>query len=254
VRFWRETAKHLVIGTRWEGPIKRAHFTLTGEKNSLYDWQAIDIMRRVLRSDSVAIDIGAFQGGMLRHMFRFAPNGRHMAFEPLPRNCARLRAAFPNADVHECALGDHVAQVPFYEALDHPALSGLRRRAKDLPLERVREIHVPLETLDRCVPRELPIALVKVDVEGGELAVFRGGVETLRRNRPVVIFECGLGGADHFDADPRGIFDLIAVEIGLEISLLGSWLARRPSLSRDGFIDQFENRRNFYFVAHPPTD
>ena len=247
-------AKHLVIGTRWEGPIKRAHFTLTGEMNSLYDWQAIDIMRNVLHPDSVAIDIGAFQGGMLRHMFRFAPKGRHLAFEPLPRNCVRLRAAFPNADVHECALGDHVAPVTFYEALDHPALSGLRRRAKDLHLERVREIQVPLETLDRRVPPDVPIAFVKVDVEGGELAVFRGGVETLRRNRPVVIFECGLGGADHFGADPGSIFDLIAVEIGLEISLLGNWLTRRPPLSRDGFIDQFENRRNFYFVAHPATD
>lgn len=251
MRSLRETAKRLVIGTRWEGPIKRAHFALTGEKNSLYDWQAIRIMRNVLRSDSVAIDIGAFQGGMLRHMFRFAPKARHLAFEPLPRNCARLRAAFPRAIVHECALGDRFGQVTFYEGLDHPALSGLRRRAEDLPLERFREIQVPLDTLDGRVPRDLPIAFVKVDVEGGELAVFRGGLETLRRNRPVVLFECGLGGADYFDADPRAVFDLITVEIGLELSLLGDWLARQPPLSREAFLDQFENRRNFYFVAHP---
>lgn len=247
----RETAKRLIVGTGWEGPIKRAHFTLTGEKNSLYDWQTIQIMARVLRRDSNAIDVGAFQGGMLRHLFRLAPSGRHIAFEPVPENARRLELAFPRAQVHACALGDVQGNATFYEALTHPALSGLQRRAKDLPNEPVREIQVPVDTLDRRVPSDLSIAFVKVDVEGGELGVFRGGIETLRRSRPVVVFECGLGGADYFGTKPQEIFDLITGEVGLNISLLGDWLAREQPLARDAFVDQFENRRNFYFIAHP---
>ena len=247
----REAAKRVVIGTRWEGPIKWAHFTLTRSKNSLYDYQTIRLMRRVLRSDSVAIDVGAFQGGMLRHLFRLAPQGRHLAFEPVPERAARLQVAFPGATVHACAVGDAPGQATFFEGLEHPALSGLRRRAKVLPHEPVREIHVPIDTLDRRVPPDRSIAFVKVDVEGGELGVFRGGIETLRRNRPVIVFECGLGGADYFNTKPQDVFDFMGSEVGLKISLLGDWLAGKQPLSRDAFVDQFENRLNFYFVAHP---
>jgi hypothetical protein len=108
-----------------------------------------------------------------------------------------------------------------------------------------------MESLDRVIPADLPIAFIKVDVEGGELGVFRGGVHTLRRTRPVVVFECGVGGADYFGSTPREIFDFLAEEAKLKVSLLGAWLAGQPSLSGEAFREEFEKKRNFYFVAHP---
>jgi FkbM family methyltransferase len=247
----RQLIKGAIIGTRWEGAVKRAHSALTGSKSSLYDSQTIDIMRRVLRPDSTAIDVGAFEGGMLRHMFRFAPQGRHLAFEPIPEKVGRLRQAFPRARVHPHALGAEQGTVTFHCVVDHPALSGLRRRLEDLPNEEVREIQVSMETLDRVIPTDLLIAFIKIDVEGGELGVFRGGVNTLRRNRPVVVFECGVGGADYFGSTPQEIFNFLAEEANLKVSLLGAWLAGQPSLLGETFSEEFEQKRNFYFVAHP---
>lgn len=243
--------KHAFVGTPWEGPVKRAHFALTGSKSSLYDAQTIAIMRRVLRPDSTAIDVGAFEGSMLRHMFRFAPRGRHFAFEPIPEKVGRLQRKFPQAHVYPYAVGAEPGPATFHCALDHPALSGLRRRLEDLPNERVREIQISVETIDRIIPADLPIAFIKVDVEGGELGVFRGGVATLRRSRPVVVFECGVGGADYFGSRPGDLFDLLSKEAELKISLLGDWLAGEPPLSGQSFREQFEKRLNFYFVAHP---
>jgi len=243
--------KRAFIGTPWEGAVTRAHSALTGSKSSLYDSQTIAIMRRVLRPDSNAIDIGAFEGGMLRHMLRFAPKGHHLAFEPLPENVKRLQAAFPRARVYPYALGARTGPVTFHFMLDHPALSGLRRRLEHLPNERAEEIQVSMETLDQVVPRDHPVAFIKIDVEGGELGVFQGGVQTLRRTRPVVVFECGMGGADYFGSAPVEIFDFLAREAELKISLLGAWLAGQPPLSRESFSEQFENGLNFYFVAHP---
>jgi FkbM family methyltransferase len=247
----RDLIKRAIIGTPWEGAVRRAHSALTGSKSSLYDSQTIDIMRRTLRPDSTAIDVGAFEGGMLRHMFRFAPQGRHFAFEPIPEKFERLRQAFPQARVHPHALGAEQGTVTFHSVVGHPALSGLRRRLEELPNEEVREVQVSLETLDRVIPADLPIAFIKIDVEGGELGVFRGGVQTLRRNRPVIVFECGVGGADYFGSTPQEIFDFLAEEAKLKVSLLGAWLAGQPSLSREAFTEEFEKRRNFYFVAHP---
>jgi len=120
-----------------------------------------------------------------------------------------------------------------------------------LPNESVRELQVSMETLDRVIPSNLPIAFLKIDVEGGELGVFQGGVQTLRRTRPVVIFECGVGGADYFESTAGEIFDFLGQEAKLKVSLLGAWLAGQPALSRESFAEQFEKGLNFYFVAHP---
>jgi FkbM family methyltransferase len=244
-------AKRVFTGTPWEEPLKRAHHLLTGRKNTLYDWQTIAIMRRVLRRDSNALDIGAFEGGMLRHMIRLAPGGRHMAFEPQPDRYEHLVRAFPAVDVRPYAIGDHAATVPFHCMAAHPALSGLNRRERDLARQQAVEIAVPMETLDRAVPPGRPIHLVKIDVEGAELGVFRGGRDLFRTNRPVVVFECGIGGADYFDTTPRALYEIVTAEIGLQISLLGDWLAGRPSLTERAFREQFERRLHFYFAAHP---
>src|SRR5437762_14271470 len=247
----RELIKRAIIGTPWEAPVKRAHSAVTGSKSSLYDSQTIAIMSRALRPDSNAIDVGAFEGGMLRHMLRFAPRGHHFAFEPLPGKFERLHKTFPQTRVYPYALGAQTGQVTYHFMLEHPALSGLRRRLEHLPNESVRELQVSMETLDRVIPSDLPIAFLKIDVEGGELGVFQGGVQTLRRTRPVVIFECGVGGADYFESTAGEILDFLGQEAKLKVSLLGAWLAGQPALSRESFAEQFEKGLNFYFVAHP---
>src|SRR6266853_1227186 len=201
----RQWIKRAIIGTPWEAPVKRAHSALTGSKSSLYDSQTIAIMRRVLRADSNAIDVGAFEGGMLRNMLRFAPRGHHFAFEPLPEKFERLQKAFPRTLVFPYALGAQTAPITYHFMLEHPALSGLRRRSGHLPNESVRELQVSMETL--------------------------------RRTRPVVIFECGVGGADYFESTPGEIFDFLGQEAELKVSLLGAWLGGRPPLSRESFSD-----------------
>ncbi len=244
-------AKQWFVGTPWEEPLKRVHYTATRSKNSLYDWQTIAIMRRVLRRDSCAVDIGAFEGGMLRHMLRISPGGRHWAFEPQPERFERLRREFPVVHVEPFALGDSPGSAMFTRVLRAPALSGLRRRIDLAASEPVEEIPVRVETLDRVLPGDQPVAFIKIDVEGGEEGVFRGGLGTLRRARPVVVFECGLGGADSYGTRPESVYDVLVMEAGLKLSLLGSWLAGGPRLSRDEFVAQFDQSRNYYFVAHP---
>ncbi len=242
--------KQLFVGTRWESPLKRVHSRITGSRNSLYDWQTIAIMRRVLRPDSNAVDVGAFEGGMLRHMIRLAPSGTHVAFEPVRERAEAIARRFPTATVHPVALGDAPGEATFHYVVSHPALSGLRRRSDLGAAEAVDERRVRVETLDRLMPPDQPVAFVKIDVEGGELGVFRGGVETFRRHRPVVVFECGLGSADAYGVEPEDVHDAVSGAIGLKISLLDAWLAGSGALSRAQFADQYRGRENFYFVAH----
>lgn len=247
----RDLAKRLIIGTRWEATIRHAHGLLTGSKNSRYDYQTIAIMRRVLGPDSVAVDVGSFQGGMLRHMMRFAPRGRHVAFEPIPRLAEDLSRRFPTCRIVPAAAGESPGEATFREVTRSPALSGLRRRIDLPPDTAIREYTVPVETLDRVIPATDAVALVKIDVEGNELAVLRGGRETLRRCRPVVVFECGLGGADSYGIRPETLFAFVTLELGMRIFLLDAWLKRSAPLSETEFVARFDRGIDYYFVAAP---
>ena len=53
-------------------------------KNEIYDRQACELMSRVLSADSNCVDVGCHQGQFLREFLKYAPRGRHFAFEPLP--------------------------------------------------------------------------------------------------------------------------------------------------------------------------
>jgi len=240
----------VINGTPWEPAVKRALYAVTGKKNYGYDSMTVEIMKRVLKRDSNAIDVGAFEGGMLRHIVRQAPGGRHWAFEPLPGKAERLRQTFPDVQVLPYALAEDSGTAEYTWILRAPALSGLRRRSDLTDEESVSKVSVQVETLDRVIPTDVPIAFVKIDVEGGELGVLRGGRETLRRTRPIVVFECGLGGSDAYGVRPSDVFRTLE-GIGLRVSLLSSWLKDAPPLTREGFIDQYEKSLNFYFVAHP---
>lgn len=247
----REAVKRLIVGGRLEAPVKRLHYSLTRSRNSLYDAQAIAVMERVLRTDSIAADIGAFEGGFLRHMIRLAPGARHYAFEPLPARFERLRVTFPKQRVLPFALGKAPGSATFYEVLGSPALSGLRPRADAADAHAVRQIQVQVETLDRVIDPADRLAFIKIDVEGGELDVLRGGVETFRRSRPAIVFECGIGGLDLYGEGPGDVYDFVVNSMGLHVSLLAAWLRRDLPLSRGEFIQAYERRGEFYFIAHP---
>jgi len=263
----KELVKRLVAGTPLEGVAHAVYRTVMGtpplgpavapavDRNTLYDAQTAAVMERVLERRSNCIDVGCHVGAILDEMLRLAPEGRHFAFEPLPdlyANLARKYAAAANVQLHEVALSDAPGVATFQHVVSNPGYSGLLKRRYDRPHEDVVEIRVKLARLDDLLPRDVDVRLVKIDVEGAELQVLRGGLEMLRRCRPFVVFEHGMGAADCYGTRPEMVFDLFA-DCGLRLSLMGDWLDSRGkrTLSRDAFMDEFNAVRNYYFLAHP---
>ncbi len=221
--------------------------------NQLYDMQIIEVMKCVLAHDSNAIDIGCHRGSMLTEILKIAPDGRHFAFEPLPDMFAHLQADFGsnlNVSLHNFALSDTSGSVTFQHVVSNPGYSGLRQRSYDRDNEQIVEMEVRTERLDDIVPRYIDIRFIKIDVQGAELGVLRGAVGTIRRCKPAIVFEHGLGAADCYGTKPEEVFDLL-VSCGLHCFTMELWLASggEKCLDRGAFAEEFRSGRSYCFLA-----
>jgi FkbM family methyltransferase len=204
------------------------------------------LLEEVLDPDSVCLDVGAHEGAILQEMVRCAPDARHVAWEPLPALAGFLRRAFPTVDVRQAALSDRSGEREFTHVLDEPGWSGFKER----PVPRggaVKKIKVRCERLDDALHETARPVLIKIDVEGAEEEVLRGATETLRRHRPLVVFEHGAGSADHYGTTPLGIHALLTRELGYEIGGLdgdGPYTSER-------FTEIVAGGERVNFVARP---
>jgi FkbM family methyltransferase len=149
-----------------------------------------------LEAGDTAFDVGAHKGRYTYWMRRaVGPGGRVVAFEPQPRLAADLQAAvtrlgWRNVAVRPCAVGDAVGSatlhVPGARGVSAGASLDSAAYAAGAPLHLACEV----TTLDRESEGPGRVALVKVDVEGHEWQVFQGAERLLRRDAPVLLFEC----------------------------------------------------------------
>ena len=254
----REVLKNMISGTPFERIARQAYHAFnppppspsvdpTAQKNTAYDEQTVEVMRRSLSDDSNCVDVGCHNGAILKEMLRFAPRGSHYAFEPLPDLYQQLIQSFPGVKIFDVALSDSVGKASFNYVVSNAAYSGLKTRQYPTPDEAIEKIEVATDLLDNLVAEV--VSLIKIDVEGGELQVLRGAVNTIRNSKPVIIFEHGLGAADYYGTTPLDVYDVIT-ECGLNLSLMDDWLKGNRALTRDGFAARFY-QGEFYFMAHP---
>lgn len=214
------------------------------------DAETIEVLRHVLREDSCTIDVGCNRGSILREIVRLAPHGRHFAFEPIPSLHRLLQRRFPGVDCRQLAISDTTGTITFHHFTEMDGFSGFVRR-RDVPNNAVTLMEVPTARLDDLFPSDLKVDLIKIDVEGAELRVMHGGIESLRRWRPTIVFECGKGGLDIHGHCPEDVYDLLN-ECGLRIQPLAEWTPAGPPLSREAFCEHFWSGRSYMFVATPP--
>ena len=149
-----------------------------------------------VKPGSVVWDVGANMG-----LFSFAAaglagaNGRVYAFEPdavmakLLRRSARLNPQAAPVEVIPCAVAEDLALAHFQIAQRSRASNAL----EGFELSQtggVREVETVLTvSLDWLADRLPPPDVLKIDVEGAELAVFQGAKQLLKTKRPILIFE-----------------------------------------------------------------
>lgn len=154
-----------------------------------------DIVSRRLRDSlcqpgKIFVDVGAHIGSVIGGVRLSSRPSKIIAIEAMPEKAASLRRRFPDADIIECAVGEHSGEVEFtidkaasgYSSLD-PAV---RDRTSAFEI-----ITVKMQRLDDILPHS-GVDVMKVDIEGAELGALRGGEAMIAACRPVIVFESGV--------------------------------------------------------------
>ncbi len=126
-------------------------------------------------------------------------------------------SAYPGVDVRQAALADDDGDAEFVHVLAQPGWSGFLERPYPAE-ERLERITVRTERLDTALcDQDYVPTLVKIDVEGAEVRVLRGAIETIARHRPLVVFEHGLGSADMYGTGPDDVWALLVEHARLRV-------------------------------------
>lgn len=197
----------ITIRHHWTGDPFRLHtFKHKGYWFHFADGQRDSLLMaaRLLKPGDHVVDVGG-NIGYFTALFAamVGSTGRVDVFEPVPANLSYLRrnvAALDNVEVVECALSDDVGEADFFvEHLtgQNSSLVGdyaplQRNSVKAGVAPRVEKVVVATDTLDHRYARTDRLDFVKIDVEGGELRVLRGGLDALRRLRPILLLEISM--------------------------------------------------------------
>lgn len=219
-------------------------------RNMRYDRLSERILKTHLTPASNCIDVGSHKGEFLVQFLKYAPQGTHFAFEPIPDLFQQLEESFGGkARIFPYALAAAQGESSFQYVVNAPAYSGLKQRRYDIKSPEIKEIKVALHRLDDILPSYLQIDFVKIDVEGAEMGVLKGGLHTIAKWKPLVLFEFGKGASDYYGTQPAELYDLLTREAGLQVFSLAHYLHKKPAYSRADFIQCYENICEYYFIA-----
>jgi FkbM family methyltransferase len=226
-------------------------FGLDLTKNLRYDRLTGKLASKLLKKNSRCIDVGSHKGEFLDLVMKLAPDTKHYAFEPIPAYYNYLKENYTESvHVLPYAVGEKTGETKFHYVLNAPAYSGILKRKYSVDNPEISEITVPMTTLDEVIPENEKIDLIKIDVEGGEFSVLKGAEKLIKRDKPYIIFECGLGASDYYGTTPQDIFDFLSRNTGLKISLMDETSGEK-ALSREEFCKIFNDSKEYYFLAHP---
>ncbi|MBV1858662.1 MAG: FkbM family methyltransferase [Nannocystaceae bacterium] len=212
------------------------------------DTCAEKLLVRLCRPRKTFLDIGAHIGSVFGEVRRLDRSIKIIAVEAIPDKVKTLQRRFDDVTFHCCALGEENREVPFFVNTKLSGYSSLANGSRNK--ESAVEIRVQLCPLDELIPDVDDIDLIKLDVEGAELGVLRGGDKVIDRSRPVVMFESGPDGGKALGFTPQAVFEWFN-QRDFDVLVPNRLAHECPGLSLEGFLDshRFPRRTLNYFAV-----
>ena len=177
----------------------------------------VELIRKLCDPRKISLDIGANNGGMTLFLSRFSE--KVYCFEPIPALCDHLRSRFErrNVIVECCALGDRNEEaylnIPCINGDLYYGWSSLSKEFNNEIIygkcvDNVERLKVFVNRLDDYNFNN--VGFIKMDVEGYEMNVLRGAVNTIKASMPNMCIEIEKRhhGGDEIDRIFKYILDI----------------------------------------------
>jgi FkbM family methyltransferase len=168
----------------------------------------------------VVLDIGANIGIMTVLLAKHLDKALIYSFEPIPNNLKALKRvlkhyALNNVTVFETALGETPGELKMIvPVVNNANMQGLSHVVEDGTEEKGHFFSVPVQQLDGIdeLKHLTEIVAIKMDVENFEYYVLKGGVELLRKHKPIIYCEL-------WDNDRRRLCFAYMKELGYKVKV-----------------------------------
>lgn len=210
-----------------------------------YEKSESTMMENLVSDGDTFFDVGANIGWYSINIAISRRAAKVYCFEPIPKTYQSLSAniqlnAVPNVVAHNFGFSSQAGEFPFYY---YPEGSGNASSANLTNRTDVECVQCIVRTLDGYTTDSgTHVDFIKCDVEGAELLVFQGGIETLKRDKPIVLSEILRKWSAKFNYDPNEIFELFN-SLGYQ-----AFTAEANYLARFTKMDESTIETNFFFL------
>lgn len=210
-----------------------------------YEMHELRVIRKFLKKNSVILDIGANVGWYCLNLAKDVSRGRIIAFEPIPRTYSYLKKNIlanniKNIEVHNFGFSDKKEKATFYYNPKFSGATSLRRLHEN---KKTIKIKCVLKKMDGFIDTiTSKVDFIKCDVEGAELYVIKGGVETIRRYKPIIFLEMLRKWSAKYGYHPNEIIEILS-GIGYRC-----FYVRGNMLVKINKISERTKATNFYFL------
>jgi FkbM family methyltransferase len=174
-------------------PGDQRHVAITSLNFRHYELQELSAVACLAKACNLIFDIGANTGFYSIALGQRFPHSKIVSFEPILSTYLELKSNLAlnrvsNVTTHNLGLSDRSCNEVFYFDSSVPGATSAAPLGPEFgPTE---TFICPVETIDNFVERTgVAPDLIKCDVEGGELRVFRGATRMFDRFKPMVFTE-----------------------------------------------------------------
>jgi FkbM family methyltransferase len=212
------------------------------------DQLATELVTKMCRPGKLFVDVGAHIGSIISKVQQHDQSIEIIAIEAIPEKIENLRRKFQNVKFHNCAAGESESEASFFINTKQSGYSSLNQPGS-AESNIIQEIKVSIKKLDDLLPSE-DIDVIKIDVEGAELGVVRGGEDVLSANRPVIMFESASMDEGDLGYTKEGLWQWFA-DHEYQVLIPNRVAHNDDGLSQKSFIDShvYPRRTTNYFAV-----
>lgn len=210
-----------------------------------YESEEMEMQLKLINSGDTVFDIWANIWRYSTHIAKLKSNIKVFSFEPIPNTYKCLLENIKinnlkNIETFNFWFADTKGSFEFYCDSSLSANASLANVSNN---EKINKIKCNIEKLDDFTKnKKIKIDFIKCDVEWAEFLVFKGGIDTIKNNLPIVFSEMLRKWMSKFDHHPNQLINLFK-EIGYECFILDN-----EKLKILKSVDENTIQTNYFFL------